>query len=142
MYDGALGRHQISTLRRFDPVPDLVLDKHQALQILLNLLSNAKQAMSLPQVSQRVLAVAIDRPAPDRVQIRVSDTGIGIAAEHLAQVFNHGFTTRPDGHGFGLHGAALAAKAMGGCLSARSDGRGQGATFILELPVPLPPSGP
>jgi signal transduction histidine kinase len=74
------------------------------------------------------------------VRISVTDTGVGISAENLTRIFSHGFTTRSDGHGFGLHSAALAASEMGGQLVAQSDGPGHGATFILELPVspPLP----
>jgi signal transduction histidine kinase len=66
----------------------------------------------------------------------MSDNGVGIAPVNLRKIFNHGFTTRKkDGHGFGLHSGALAAKEMGGSLIARSDGPGQGATFTLEIPI-------
>jgi signal transduction histidine kinase len=65
----------------------------------------------------------------------VSDNGVGIASENLTRIFNHGFTTRKDGHGFGLHSGALAAREMGGALWAQSDGPGKGATFTLELPL-------
>ena len=75
------------------------------------------------------------RAANGRVQIAVMDNGVGIPAENMTRIFNHGFTTREKGHGFGLHSAALAAREMGGTLNAHSDGPGQGATFILELPL-------
>jgi len=68
------------------------------------------------------------------VRVIISDNGIGIAPENLERVFNHGFTTRKDGHGFGLHSSALAAKELGGALTAHSDGLDRGATFTLELP--------
>ena len=71
-----------------------------------------------------------------RVSISVMDNGIGIPPENMTRIFNHGFTTRKDGHGFGLHSGALAAKEMGGSLTADSHGPGQGATFTLELPCP------
>lgn len=73
--------------------------------------------------------------AADRVRIEVADNGVGIREENLTRIFAHGFTTKPDGHGFGLHGSALAAKEMGGALTVRSDGPGMGTTFTLELPV-------
>ena len=60
---------------------------------------------------------------------------MGIAAENLTRIFSYGFTTRKNGHGFGLHSGALAAKEMGGSLNARSEGPGKGAAFILELPL-------
>ena len=76
--------------------------------------------------------------SPDRVKITVSDNGIGIPPDHLTKIFNHGFTTKKDGHGFGLHSGANAAKEMGGSLTAHSDGPGQGAEFTLELPTTAP----
>jgi signal transduction histidine kinase len=77
------------------------------------------------------------------IKVSVSDNGVGIAPENLARIFNHGFTTRKDGHGFGLHSSALAAKELGGMLRAESAGPGQGATFTLTLPLssPEPPDG-
>jgi signal transduction histidine kinase len=66
---------------------------------------------------------------------------VGIPAENLTRIFNHGFTTRKDRHGFGLHSGALAAAQLGGSLTVRSDGLGRGAAFILELPLmPEPPA--
>jgi signal transduction histidine kinase len=53
----------------------------------------------------------------------------------MTRIFNHGFTTRASGHGFGLHSGALAARELGGTLTVRSEGVGQGATFTLDLPV-------
>jgi signal transduction histidine kinase len=72
--------------------------------------------------------------------ISVIDTGVGIPKANLERIFSHGFTTRPDGHGFGLHSSALAAKALGGSLHAESAGPGQGATFTLALPLVSPES--
>jgi len=68
------------------------------------------------------------------VKITIRDSGVGIAPENLVKIFTHGFTTKKDGHGFGLHSCANAAKEMGGSLLAQSDGLGRGAAFILELP--------
>ena len=60
---------------------------------------------------------------------------MGLPPENLTRIFGHGFTTKADGHGFGLHSCALAAGQMGGSLRAESEGPGRGATFILELPL-------
>ena len=68
----------------------------------------------------------------------MTDTGVGIPAENMIRIFNHGFTTKKSGHGFGLHSGALAARELGGELRVRSDGPGLGATFVLELPVTPP----
>jgi len=74
----------------------------------------------------------------NRVRISVMDNGVGIPPENLDRIFNHGFTTRKDGHGFGLHSGALAAKELGGGLAAHSDGPGTGARFVLDLPLQPP----
>jgi two-component system NtrC family sensor kinase len=121
----------------------LLLDKHLVLQILVNLIGNAKHAMEgmhdhLHQISLRTeISGPADRP---RLRIRVADNGEGIGPENLAKLFGHGFTTRKNGHGFGLHSCALAAKEMEGTITAHSDGPGQGAAFTLELPI-NPPGG-
>lgn len=71
----------------------------------------------------------------ETARITVSDNGVGIAVENLTRIFAHGFTTKKNGHGFGLHSSALAAKELGGSLRASSEGPDRGATFILELPL-------
>lgn len=133
--EGGFQRHGIAVHRQFEPVPPVRIDKHKVLQILVNLLRNAKEALNASGRPDKLLTVSIARESEDRVKIIVRDNGIGIAREHLTRVFGHGFTTKKDGHGFGLHSGALAAKEMGGRLWASSDGPGTGATFTLELPV-------
>jgi signal transduction histidine kinase len=134
----ALARHGVSLERRFAPVPPVVADKHKVLQILVNLIRNAKYAVDhCPNPVKRVI-VSILAPTDKRVQIQIQDNGVGIAPENLNRIFAHGFTTKKDGHGFGLHTSALAAKEMGGALHAHSDGLGRGALFTLELPVAPP----
>ena len=130
----SLSRHEVSVKREYDEVPPLSVDKHKALQILVNLLQNAKQACDAAKVPEKELTVRIKKNGGDFIKIMVRDNGIGIAPENLTRMFAHGFTTRKDGHGFGLHSGALAAREMGGSLSAWSEGPGQGATFTLELP--------
>jgi signal transduction histidine kinase len=76
------------------------------------------------------------------VRLAIEDNGVGIAPEHAARLFQHGFTTRPNGHGFGLHNSALTAQELGGSLSFESRGLGQGAIFVLELPVARPEPRP
>jgi signal transduction histidine kinase len=131
----ALSRHGVSLERRFAPVPPVVADKHKVLQILVNLIRNAKYAVEHSPAPIKRVVVSILAPSDKRVQIQVQDNGVGITPENLNRIFAHGFTTKKDGHGFGLHTSALAAKEMGGALHAHSDGLGCGALFTLELPV-------
>jgi C4-dicarboxylate-specific signal transduction histidine kinase len=131
----AFTRHGISVVRQYEQVPPVTVDKHKVLQILINLMHNASHAMEEAQQQDKLLRLGIARHGDGRVRITVTDNGIGISSENLTRIFSHGFTTKKNGHGFGLHIGALAAKDMGGSLTAHSDGPGQGATFTLELPL-------
>lgn len=132
----AFERHHIELVRDFEEnLPKVCVDRHKFLQIFINLLRNAKHAVEDGGSGQRRMIIRVGLISPDRIKVVVSDNGIGIPPENLAKIFNHGFTTKQDGHGFGLHSGANAAKEMGGSLTARSDGPGQGAEFTLELPV-------
>jgi PAS domain S-box-containing protein len=135
MNDAAFDRHCVEVTREFAEVPLVRVDKHKVLQVLINVIRNAKYAVSESSRRDKRITVRIGANDNRRVTITVSDNGIGIAQENLARIFAHGFTTKKDGHGFGLHSAALAATETGGSLSAHSDGPGQGATFTLELPM-------
>jgi PAS domain S-box-containing protein len=129
----SFARHEVQVRREFAPAPSITIDRHKTMQILVNLLQNAKWACEQAPDGGAIL-VKVHAPTPDRVQIEVTDNGIGIPQENLTRIFAHGFTTRPGGHGFALHSGALAAREMGGALRAESDGPGKGARFILELP--------
>jgi C4-dicarboxylate-specific signal transduction histidine kinase len=130
----ALGRHGVSLERHLVPLPRVMVDKHKLLQILLNLISNAKYALNDNPPGERHLTVRLERPSEDRFRVQVCDNGMGIAPELLTKIFQHGFTTRKEGHGFGLHSCAIAARSMEGSLVVHSDGPGKGAAFTLELP--------
>jgi len=131
----ALTRHDVTVNRQFSPVPTVSAEKHKVLQILNNLIRNAKQAMEANLDGKKHLTVRIAPNGRGGVSIQVQDNGMGISAEGLTKIFAHGFTTRQGGHGFGLHSAALAAKDMGGALTVHSEGLGKGATFSLDLPA-------
>lgn len=137
--DASLARHHITLIKAFSDIPQIPLDKHRVLQILVNLINNAKQALDAgtnrpPQIILRLKTID-----DERVRVEVEDNGEGISQDNLARVFEHGFTTRVDGHGFGLHSCILAAHEMGGDLTVQSAGPGRGALFILELPLALAP---
>ncbi len=131
--------HAIAIVREYRPLPRQLLDKHKLLQIVANLVRNAKEALKEQSSADRRLIARIQRDDP-RFQIEIADNGIGIAPEHLSRVFEFGFTTKAEGHGFGLHISANLARELGGELSCRSAGLGQGAVFTLDLPGrPLTP---
>lgn len=140
MNAAALSRHGILVVREYEEVPVIAVDKHKILQIMVNLIRNAKYAIDAAAKREKKLLIAITMNERSMVQLAITDNGIGISPENLTKIFSHGFTTKRDGHGFGLHSGALAAREMGGSLSAHSDGPGKGATFILELPLSAPKS--
>ena len=131
---GAIARHAVQVVREFETVPSITADKHKVLQILVNLIRNAKGACGESGRADKQMTIRVSNGA-DRIRIAVIDNGVGIPPENLTRIFSHGFTTRKDGHGYGLHSSALAAKEMGGSLAVHSDGVGQGAMFTLELPL-------
>jgi PAS domain S-box-containing protein len=135
MNSAALVRHDVRVIRDFEAVPPVLAEKAKVLQILVNLIRNAKYAADEGGRPDKIITLRTKAGPAGRVQFIVQDNGIGIPAENLTRIFQHGFTTKASGHGFGLHSSANAAKEMRGSLSAVSEGRGFGATFILDLPV-------
>jgi len=131
----AFDRHGIKLMRQYAPTPPVLVDRHKVLQILINLLRNAKQALRDSETAEKQITLSIAAANDGRIRIAVTDNGVGIPPENLTKIFRHGFTTKKDGHGFGLHSGALAAKEMDGSLSVQSDGPGTGSTFTLELPA-------
>ena len=128
------GSPDVTVHRDYQIVPRLMLDRHKLIQILGNLLSNARHALRDLNEGRRVLTVRL-RPIGESLAIEVEDSGVGIAADVLTRLFAFGFTTKKDGHGFGLHASANLAKELGGEISAHSDGPGRGARFTLCLPL-------
>lgn len=130
-----LERHRISLDIKSEDLPVITTDRHKVVQILLNLMRNAKDSVKSSGTPDPKIAVRMARVDESRIAIRVADNGIGIPPENLIRIFSHGFTTKKNGHGFGLHSGALAAKQLGGSLTAESGGSNAGATFTLEIPI-------
>jgi signal transduction histidine kinase len=139
----ALVRHEVKLQRQFhEKTPQILTDKHKVLQILVNLIRNAKYAMDDGSPAEKLLTVKVENDEKDQVVIQVIDNGVGIPKENITRIFSHGFTTRRNGHGFGLHSSALAVRELGGSIQAYSDGLGAGATFTLILPKEPPHQSP
>ena len=132
--DAGLIRHGIEVVREFDEVQQIVTERHKVMQILVNLISNAKHALRDSDQEDKIMTLVVTADQ-ESVRVQVCDNGIGIVPEHLTKIFNHGFTTKKEGHGFGLHSSALAAQELGGSLSVHSDNAGLGATFTLQIPL-------
>ena len=138
IHGAAYTRHGLTVAREYESLPAISVDKHKVLQIVVNLLSNAKYACDDGSKKEKQVIARLKPAGEGRVKIEVADNGVGIAPENLTRIFAQGFTLRKGGHGFGLHSGALAARDLGGSLSVHSDGLGRGATFILELPITPP----
>jgi signal transduction histidine kinase len=134
LHASSFERSGIRIRREYAELPPVLLDRHKLLQIVVNLLNNARHALLESGREDKHLTLRVE-PAGEWLRIAVADNGVGLAPEHLSRLFSHGFTTKKDGHGFGLHSSALAAGEMNGRLRCDSGGRGQGATFIIELPL-------
>lgn len=132
--DTSLKQYDISVIREFDGHDRITIDKARFLQILVNLVQNAKDALLAHNPDEKMITIRSDI-SDQYLRIEVQDNGIGIEPKQLTKIFRHGFTTKEKGSGFGLHSSALVAKEMGGSLTAHSDGHGCGAIFTLELPI-------
>ncbi len=129
---GGLG--DVAIVREYDEVDSMLVDKHKLMEILVNLIQNAVQAMNDAGIERKTLTLRVLALSADTTRIEVEDNGIGIPAENLVRVFHHGFTTKPSGHGFGLHVSANAATEMHASLQVRSEGEGKGTTFFVDIP--------
>jgi signal transduction histidine kinase len=138
IHSGAYARHSVVVEKQYEAKPTVFVDRHKILQILGNLLSNAKYACDGSTKKDKKVVVRVETLPGNFVRMQVTDNGMGISKENLGRIFTQGFTTRREGHGFGLHGSALSAREIGGTLTVASDGPGEGATFTLEIPADDP----
>ena len=137
MSSSSLANHNIQIIRDFSDGMIVETDKHQVLQIIVNLIRNAKHAcLESPNFPRRI-GISASNTAGNSFCIAISDNGIGISPENIVKLFTYGFTTRQRGKGFGLHSCANVARELGGSIDVQSDGLGKGATFVLTLPGKL-----
>jgi signal transduction histidine kinase len=123
--------------KQVDDLPLALLDKHRLMQVLVNLIGNAKHAVRDGATDGPLIVIRAEVSAAGRLRIRVTDNGVGIAGDDKARIFRHGFTTKRDGHGFGLHSCQVAVEQMGGALTCDSPGPEKGAEFVLDLPLQI-----
>jgi signal transduction histidine kinase len=133
MHTNSFTRHNIQVIKKFSKAPLVLGQKTKLIHVLLNLFKNAKEAMAENAGRPRILTIEIGEDRKAGAFVKISDSGVGVASENLNKIFNHGFTTKKAGHGFGLHSSANSLSEMGGSLSVQSAGLGKGATFILAF---------
>ncbi|MHC4906297.1 MAG: ATP-binding protein [Planctomycetota bacterium] len=131
----ALASLKIDLVQEFDDIDYVNIDRSRVLQIIVNLVKNAAEALSESDVKNKHITIRCNKADENQLCIEVIDNGIGIAPETIEKIFAHGYTTKATGHGFGLHGCALSATEMGGTLTAHSEGPGRGTSFVLTLPL-------
>lgn len=131
-------RHNVKLRPEYQEIDPVEIDKHKVLQILINLISNAKNSIKHKPPNERLIiarVLTLEVGTTRTIRFQIVDNGVGIKPENLTKIFSNGFTTRKDGHGFGLHSSANAAHEMNGTLSAASDGPGLGAVFTFDIPI-------
>ncbi len=127
-------RHEINVIHEFSGLPnEIMIERQKLLQVVVNLLKNAKDSLIEGRQDGRKMTIRAGKVGSN-LKIEIDDNGVGIRTEDLTRIFSHGFTTKSNGHGFGLHSCANTIGSMGGKLTARSDGPGKGATFTMVLP--------
>ncbi len=127
-------KREIKLEKHYGKISPLQIDKIKLLQVLVNLLQNARDAVLVSSKQDKMIVITSATVNAYKVRIEISDNGIGILPKDLTKIFSYGFTTKKLGHGFGLHTSALAINALGGEIHVESAGVEKGATFILDIP--------
>jgi signal transduction histidine kinase len=131
----AFDRHGVVVRTELADVPSALLDATKCVQVLVNLLGNAKDALADNPSGEKRVHVSLRIGDDGDAVIEVEDNGVGIEPDQLDRIFANGFTTKGAGHGVGLHYSVLAAREMGGDLRADSEGLGKGARFTFRIPL-------
>ncbi|MDJ0837335.1 MAG: AAA family ATPase [Acidobacteriota bacterium] len=131
LQESSLARHGITVEKHYRGEPVVRVDKVKLIHILFNILKNAVEATEESREKRITIRIEV---SGESASVKISDTGRGISSEQIDSIFQHGFTTKQDGHGFGLHSCAVAMTEMGGNMKVESAGPGRGACFILLFP--------
>ena len=134
-----LAEKNVKVVEDYHDVPEIYIDRSRLMQIIVNLLQNAKDALledsSGKAEKQIIITTKISEDDSSKILLVVEDNGVGISQENIAKIFGYGLKKKKHGHGIGLHSSAISASELGGKLRMESDGVGKGARFILELPL-------
>ncbi len=135
MHQASIDRHGISAERKYTGSVIALAQRTKLFHILTNIVKNAVEAMDKTEPGDRVLSVEVYKKSGN-IFIRISDSGEGIAQGNLENIFAYGFTTKKNGHGFGLHSCANYMTEMKGRLWAENNEDGRGASFVLQFTAP------
>jgi signal transduction histidine kinase len=124
----------VDLVKCYADVPPVITDRHKLLQILVNLIGNARDAVQASDTGPHRIVIRIYRDA-DHAVISVEDSGVGMSDETISNLWRFGFSTKPKAHGFGLHYSANAAREIGVTITAQSAGPGKGSHFRVQLPL-------
>ncbi|WP_198264964.1 sensor histidine kinase [sulfur-oxidizing endosymbiont of Gigantopelta aegis] len=134
MQSESIKRRNIEVVKEIAEVPYLKIQESKLLQVLVNLLKNAYEAIDAnPQSDKHILLKAYVEK--QNVIITIKDSGLGFDPAMKARFFDFGYTSKKDGSGFGLHFCASFLTSIGGEIKATSVGEGKGAQFTIVLPV-------
>ena len=133
----SLEKWGIIVQKRFALTPHCRVQRSKLIHVITNLIKNAKEAMEQNDLQNKPKNLMIETGTLETgmVWITVTDNGVGVETGYLEKIFTHGFTTKTNGHGFGLHSSAMAMIEMGGKLTASSEGLDRGATFTLTVAI-------
>ena len=129
-----IDQYNFNLIKEFEDIKDVNIEKFKIMQILVNLITNAKDAILQSKNKNPTIILRIRSLNESNIELTVQDNGIGISEDINKKIFSYGFTTKKTGHGFGLHSCALTAKEMGGKLIMHSAGHKLGAKFVLIIP--------
>ena len=135
--EASLKKWGVKLEKNYADTPACTGQKSKLLQVITNLVKNAKEAMNDNDQYNRPKEMHIETGMINdtALYLTIKDNGCGISEEQLTKIFNHGFTTKETGHGFGLHTCANAMTEMKGNLKVDSEGVQKGATFTVTIPV-------
>lgn len=134
MQSGSFEKYRITCKRVYGQLPEIQLQPNKFIHVIINILKNAEEAMFADTGRERIITIRTSA-TESFVQVEIKDTGHGVTKKEMEQIFTYGYTTKPDGHGFGLHSCANYITEMKGQIWAESEGHNTGTTLFIKLPI-------
>ena len=131
---GSIERHGLIVMKDLKATSPIMAQRSKLIHVLVNIFKNAKEAMNdLPPEEKKIFIKTWQDD--ESVYLSITDNGPGFKQETLKKIFTQGFTTKKNGHGFGLHSSANYIAEMGGSIQASNSDNGKGATFTIKFPL-------